>query len=231
MKRFMHVWLVMFALVWFGCTEPEKKQVTVPTEAPRKEPLPKVEPPKNDADATPKIVLEPTLWATAEAAAEDCKKNLELVKTIRGEIVKVAKERTVANTLVPYARLRLALDRVIPMTDLMKEVHPDAGVRAAAESCEVEAKKVFAELKLDRELFQAINAVGGIPAEDKLTLRFRDHLLREYRLAGVDKDDAARAKLKQLQEDAVKLGQEFAKNIRESRLEVEFTKDELAGMP
>jgi len=73
--------------------------------------------------------------------------------------------------------------------------------------------------------------VAGIPAADKLTLRFRENLLREYRLAGVDKDDAARAKLKQLQEDAVKLGQEFAKNIRESRLEVEFTKDELAGMP
>ncbi|MBU1244870.1 Zn-dependent oligopeptidase [Myxococcota bacterium] len=231
MKRFMLVWLVMFTLGLVGCTEPEKKLGTVPTEAPKKEPLAKTDPSKVEVVAAPKIVLEPTLWATAEAAAEDCSKNLELVKTIRGEIVKVAKERTVENTLVPYARLRLALDRVIPMTDLMKEVHPDAGVRAAAEKCEVEAKKVFSELKLDRELFQAINAVAGIPAADKLTLRFRDNLLREYRLAGVDKDDAARAKLKQLQEDAVKLGQEFAKNIRESRLEVEFTKNELAGMP
>ena len=230
MKSFLYLWLIVFAMGAVGCTEPEKK-VTVPTEAPKKDTVATPDPPKEDVSAEPKILVEPLLWTSAEVAAADCAKNLALVKTTRDAIVKVAKERTVENTLVPYARLRLALDRTIPMTDLMKEVHPDAGVRAAAEKCEVEAKKVFSDLKLDRELYQAINAVAGIAPEDKLTLRFREHLLREYRLSGVDKDDAARAKLAQLQAQAVEYGQEFAKNIRESRLELEFTAKELDGLP
>ena len=231
MKRLMHVGLVMLLVGAFGCTEPEKKKETVPTEAPRKDTPPKPEPPADDPAPEAKVVLEPNLWTSAAVADEDCRKNLALVRSLRETIVKVAKERTVENTLVPYGQLRLALDRVIPMTDLMKEVHPDAAVRAAAETCEVEAKKTLSNLKLDRELFQAINAVTGIDAQDRVTVRFREHVLREYRLAGVDKDDAARAKLKELQEEAVKLGQEFGKNIREGRQVVEFTAKELDGLP
>lgn len=230
MKRILHIWLVLAIFGVFGCTEPEKK-ATVPTEAPDKAKPPVTEPVEKDPVPASTVLVEPNLWASAAAAEEDCRKGLEQVKALREAIVKVGKERTVENTLAPYGQLRLALDRIIPMTDLMKEVHPDAGVRTAAEKCEVESKKLLSDLKLDRDLFSAINAVSGIDAEDRVTVRFREHVLREYRLAGVDKDDAARQKLKEFQEEAVKLGQEFAKNIREGRLVLEFTAKELDGLP
>ena len=231
MKRFLCAWLVVTLSGAFGCTDPEKKQPTVPTESPDKVKPSVTDEPEKDPATETKVIVEPNLWASAAAADEDCRRNLAQVKALREIVVKVDKERTVENTLVPYGQLRLALDRVIPMTDLMKEVHPDAGVRAAAEKCEVEAKKLLSDLKLDRDLFQAVGAVSGIDADDRVTVRFREHVLREYRLAGVDKDDAARQKLKDLQEEAVKLGQEFAKNIREGRLVIEFTAKDLDGLP
>ncbi len=223
--------VLTFILAGFflGCSEPEGTGGTTPVTEPEAK-KPAEEKPVAEPVAPP-ILVEPALWTSGELANTECNKYLEQVQVLRKEILEQPKERTVENTLVPMNRLRLALDRILPMTDLMRELHPDEAVRKAAEQCEVKAKKLLSDLKLDRELFLAISAVSEIDPSEPLTVRFREHLLREYRLAGVDKDDAAREKLAQLNAEMVKLGQEFSRNIREGRRVIPILAKELADMP
>ena len=53
----------------------------------------------------------------------------------------------------------------------------------------------------------------------------------EYRLAGVDKDDATRAKIRALQDKITALSLTFGRNISDGKLEIKATKAELDGLP
>ncbi len=56
--------------------------------------------------------------------------------------------------------------------------------------------------------------------------------LLEFRLAGVDKDDATRARIQALNDDITKLSTEFERNIQDSQIKVTVkNRAELAGLP
>src|SRR5207244_3311992 len=61
--------------------------------------------------------------------------------------------------------------------------------------------------------------------------RFVEKVLRDFKRSGVDKDDAARAKLKALQDEMVKVGQDFNRNTREDVRSIEVDPKELDGLP
>lgn len=232
MKKYLGILITSFA--FWACTGEDVKPRTVPADTPPAEPVKKdasVQPAQPEEPAQPKIIHEPALAQTAAELTAACKSQLEEVRKIREEMTRVSSEHTVENTLDPYNRMRLLLERSQIPSELLQEVHPDEALRKAAEQCVAESKKLLQEIKTDRQLYQAIQAVSDIPESDARTIRFRDFLLREYRLAGVDKDDAARVKLTQLQEEQNRLGQEFMRNIRESRTVLEFAPAELDGLP
>lgn len=227
--------LIWFSLsVLYACGTEDVKPRTVPQETPVVEPVKKeanLTPKEPQKPVAPKIIHEPALARTATDLSTSCTANLSEVRKIRDEILAVSGERTVENTLELYNKIRILLERSQSSSELLQEVHPDEALRKAAEQCTADAKKLLQEIKLDRGIYQALLAVSGIADHDNTTVRFRDFLLREYRLAGVDKDDAARVKLMQLQEEQTRLGQEFMRNIRESRTIIEFTPAELDGLP
>jgi thimet oligopeptidase len=71
-----------------------------------------------------------------------------------------------------------------------------------------------------------------VSAADADTQRFVAHTLRDYRRAGVDKPPEVRARLKQIDEELTKLGQQFSKNISEDVRAVEVHDvARLAGLP
>src|SRR5690606_3524214 len=55
--------------------------------------------------------------------------------------------------------------------------------------------------------------------------------LRGFRLSGVDKDEATRNKVRELNDKITRLGQEFDKNIQEDVRYIEVSPAELAGLP
>jgi thimet oligopeptidase len=63
-------------------------------------------------------------------------------------------------------------------------------------------------------MYDALAAVdiGGADAD---TRRFVEHTLRDYRRAGVDRSPETRTRLKQIDEELTRLGQQFSKNISE----------------
>ncbi len=125
----------------------------------------------------------------------------------------------------------LLLDKQMSLASLYANVHPNEAVRVSAEECEQKFVELISEISLSRPLYNHLVAVDnqGLDALDK---RFLEHLLRDFKRAGVDKDEATRNRIKKLNEEINLIGQSFDKNIRDgARQLVLDSVDDLKGLP
>ncbi|MGI8468328.1 MAG: M3 family metallopeptidase [Pyrinomonadaceae bacterium] len=151
-------------------------------------------------------------------------------KAIDGMLA-VKENRTIENTLAPYDEALIFLDAAGEQSNLMTEVHTDAEFRAATEKISQKVSAFATDLSLNRDVFDAISALdlNGADAETKY---YVEKILRNFRLAGVDKTEETRAKIKILNDELVLIGQEFARHIRDSKNKVVVNDvAELYGLP
>src|SRR5215472_13640164 len=169
-------------------------------------------------ETTPETLLTDTRAALATARSE-----LQTLLDVKGA-------RAEGDTLAPYQRLQLALSNAGHRAGLLSEVHPDKPMREAAETAVQEISAYATELSLHRGLYDAL---ASVPAEGLApdTQRLLEHTLRDFRRAGVDKDEPTRARLKELADRAVRLGQDFDRAIREDVRSVALRPEQLAGLP
>ena len=165
--------------------------------------------------------------ATIKARTE---KRLELAQAALDKTLKAKGKRTIDNTLAPFDEIFRQLDMAGAQSGLMEEVSPDSATRATAESMSQEISKFATDLSLNRKLYDALVAMD-VSTADAETKYYVEKTLRDFRLSGVDKDDATREKLKKLQEELVLISQEFGRNIREDKGTVQCTVAELDGLP
>jgi thimet oligopeptidase len=137
--------------------------------------------------------------------------------------------RTVANTLGPMNELSIVLDHASARAALLENTHPDAELRAAAEKASQDISAFVTDFSLNRKAYEAVSAVTDATG-DMGTERHWKLLLRDYRRSGVDKDDATRARIKEIRDQLVKTGQDFERNIREKRRSIEVTPAEMDGL-
>ncbi|HWM88234.1 MAG TPA: M3 family metallopeptidase [Kofleriaceae bacterium] len=165
--------------------------------------------------------------APADAFARECRSGLTRAREALPAILAVQKPRTVDNTLVPYNKMLVDIERSSASAGLIHSVHPDKTVRDAAEACEQEAAAFVNELKLNRELFEAFNGLDtkGMDAD---TTRLVTRALRDFRRSGVDKDEATRKRVKEIDDELVVLGQHFSRNIVDDVRHIALT--DAAGM-
>jgi Zn-dependent oligopeptidase len=176
-----------------------------------------------------KSTVQPQIAEKAFAAR--CGEGLAAAKAVLPKLLAVSGPRTVENTLEPYNDIMIGIGRSAAMASLMSEVHPDEKIRDAARSCEQDVSAFATDLQLNRPLYDALAAVDlkGVDAD---TSRFVTLQLRDFRRAGVDKDDPTRERLKAIEDELTKLGQQFAKNIAEDVRSIEVdSADRLKGMP
>jgi thimet oligopeptidase len=113
---------------------------------------------------------------------------------------------------------------------LAHETHPDAAFRDAAEQCDRETSALETDYSLDRGIYDALAKIDTRQL-DPGGRHYVERTLLKFRLAGVDKDDATRARLKELDAQLVKLSQDFGRNIRESVLTLQVSPAQLDGLP
>ncbi|GIX31961.1 MAG: Zn-dependent oligopeptidase [Porticoccaceae bacterium] len=114
--------------------------------------------------------------------------------------------------------------------ELMENVHPDPKVRERAARCTTRYAELATRLGLSRPLFEAVRQLD----EEELApdaRRYRQLLLRDFRLAGVDRDRPTRERIRRLDERIVRLGQAFDRNLREDVRHLEVPPERLAGLP
>jgi thimet oligopeptidase len=145
-------------------------------------------------------------------------------------MLKVRGKRTIANTLQPFDDAVMALGIAGSQAGLAAQVSPDSAIRATAEAAGRRIDAYDTELSLDRRLYDALLAIDASKA-DAATRTYLDKTLLEFRLAGVDKDDATRRHIQALQESLTITSQAFSRNIRSDKRTIEATPAELAGLP
>lgn len=168
-------------------------------------------------------------WGSVAALEAKCTSTEGEVTRLRG-LITSTQARTKETILEPYNELGAALDHGLGLMGLMAAVHPDKPAREAAEACETKLQRLVNDINLDRGMFDALAAVPSNDL-DPQAKRFVEKVKRDFRRAGVDKDEPTRAKLRELHEAMVKTGQAFARNIREDVRTVELDPADLEGLP
>ncbi|QSQ22039.1 Zn-dependent oligopeptidase [Pyxidicoccus parkwayensis] len=215
------------AFVAAGCshgtaaTEPAPQQAQAPAPAPTPAPAPAEPPPPR---------ISSVLSGTVQEYTAACDADLELARTQIARLKTLDARKDGRAVLAAYDEASGALTAATNRSSLAREVQPDAAFRDAARECEQRVDSANVALSQDRGVYDALSAVD-LSHEDAATRYWMERSLLDFRRAGVDRDDATRAKVKALNEDILKLGQEFGKNIAEDVRSVSFSPKELDGLP
>jgi len=178
--------------------------------------------------------VQPTLWADRpDVAAFETLENrrLDAARHAVGRLLAVRGPRTIANTLVPYDRAIQQLNSAYYFAQLMLQVHPDAAFRDHATAMTTKASGEATTLSLNHKVYAALARLD-VSRADAATRYYVERTLLEFRLAGVNKDDATRAKLKTLQDQLTTEQSTFDRNISDDvRTVIVSDPAELDGLP
>ena len=165
---------------------------------------------------------------TFEKAMDERLANAQL---FLNRMLAVKGKRTIENTLTLYDEILIQLDAAGDQAGLMAIVHPDKSLREAADKVTQKVSSFGTALSLNRGVYDALSALD-MKSADAATRYYVERTLRDFRLSGVDKDEATRARITALRDELVLIGQEFDKNIR-SDVRTVTAKDatELEGLP
>ncbi len=137
--------------------------------------------------------------------------------------------RTVDNTLQPYDEAFGALADAQSQSSLLYGVGSTKELRDKAQALTQTVAAALAALSLNQSVYQALTAIPS-PA-DPAARHYLERTLLEYRLAGVDRDDATRAKIKTLQDKITERGLAFERTVHDDRRTVVVDKALLDGLP
>ncbi|HUH02112.1 MAG TPA: M3 family metallopeptidase [Kofleriaceae bacterium] len=179
---------------------------------------------------TPPVVDPVTKPDPVAAFATECRAGLENAKKILPTILAVENARTVDNTLVPYNMMTVQFSNSDAIAGLMQSVHPDEKIREAARVCEQELATFRTDLGLNQALYQAF-ADLDTSSMDADTKRLVEHTIRNFKRSGVDKDEETRTRIREINDELTKVGQQFGKIIAEDVRKVQLDPAELEGLP
>src|SRR6202166_1278868 len=167
--------------------------------------------------------LPPPIWSTKPDVGgfEKIENNrLDAAQRSIDKIVAARGPRTIDNTLTNYDDAVWHINAALYFSALMEAVHPDAAFRDRATAMTRKVSAMQTALSLNRSVYEALAAVPVAEADPATQYYMRRQLL-EFRLAGVDKDDAARARLKVLSDELTEEQSAFERNINDGQKSIE----------
>ena len=163
-------------------------------------------------------------WLTERGAS-----GLAQVRTVLEEL-RGSAGAPAGDVLGTWNRLETALRGVGSIGSLLANVHPDLAVRDEAERLEQEADRLRVAITQDRAVFDVLAGLGRAGL-DASAARLLDRVLRDFRRAGVDRDDATRDRVRALAERQTALEQRFSRGIRDDVRTLRVAPERLAGLP
>lgn len=177
--------------------------------------------------------LSNTLWAPGSPAAvkQRCNATLALAGSVRAAIEKHAGAATIDRDFRDYDALANLLSSIANEMGVVEATNPAKPIRDAARDCVSRAADALTAVSLSRPIYDRLAAIPRTGL-DPATGYALDKTLRDYRLAGVDRDAATRAKVAALQKEITDVGLVFERNIAEDKSEITLASaDDLAGLP
>ena len=167
--------------------------------------------------------------ANGEQITADCEAALSEAKAEFAALEAQTGDATVEIVFGQYERVGDALTGIGDVWHL-RSVHPDADVRDAANNCSEEQSDFFSQIGLSRPYYDRIAAIDTSSLND-VERYMVEESLAGFRRSGVDKDEATRQQIRDLQNEITAIGNEFDKNIREDVRSVQVKASELEGLP
>ncbi|MGA2650171.1 MAG: M3 family metallopeptidase [Terracidiphilus sp.] len=146
------------------------------------------------------------------------------------KLLAVTGPRTVENTLRPFDDAQNQLSIAGNNAALLYALADAAALRDKGQAMTAKVSSASTDLSLNQKVYSALTAIP-LPANDPPTRHYLERQLLEYRLSGVDKDDATRAKIRALQDKITDLSLVFGRNVADGTIKITATKDELDGLP
>jgi thimet oligopeptidase len=177
--------------------------------------------------------------ATVSAAAQLCVASPIEVTAACDQAITAARtltDQVKTGQLEPLALLDAYDEAMAALTDAANRVelisvsNPDPATRDAADAGRQAVAKVATDLSLDRDLYDALAGLDTTDF-DQPTRHYVERTLLAFRRAGVDRDDATRARVRELQDELVAIGQDFDRNIRTDARSMRVAPAALAGLP
>lgn len=167
---------------------------------------------------------------SSDAVRVRCDAILAVADTIKRALENERGPATIANSLARYDRLTALIDEGTGETYLVAQANPNKAIRTAGEACVQRLSEFGTMVSLSQKIYARLAAIPitGLDAETAWVLKRQ---LLQYRLAGVDRDAATRAKVTALQKQITATGLVFDANIRDAQPETILTPNDLAGMP
>jgi thimet oligopeptidase len=180
------------------------------------------------------LSVQSSVWTSKpDGAAFDKIENtyLDAAQRAIDALLAVKAPRTIENTLKPFDEAVQQIDSAAYFAGLMESVHPEEAFRNKATAMVAKSAAAQTALSLNHEVYEAI-AHLNLAGSDAATHYYVERQLLEFRLAGVDRDEATRAKLKKLQDDLTKEQSAFGRNINDGENTIAVTDPaELQGLP
>jgi thimet oligopeptidase len=177
---------------------------------------------------------QPSIWAgKPDGNAFDKIESDHLAAAQRAidALVAVKAPRTIDNTLKLFDEAVMQLNSAAYLAGLMEQVHPEEAFRNKATAMVAKANAAQTALSLNREVYRSLSHLD-LSGADPATHYYVQRQLLEFRLAGVDRDDATQAKLKKLQDDLTREQSAFERNISDGEASIAVTDPaDLQGLP
>ncbi len=157
--------------------------------------------------------LEPLLGISSDELAAQCRADLEASREAVAQFKRLPAAASFLDVVDEYDAIGHAVDRSAHLAHLFFQAHPDSVMRDVGAVAEQELSRFSTELSLDREVYDRLVALDLDAAPDPVSRRIVEHALRDYRRAGVDRDEATRRRITALREELVEIGQSFSRNI------------------
>lgn len=188
---------------------------------------------RTGVESAPRVLPldEGPLYSSPERVQAACELALSEVRAVRARLLAVAPERAdLKHVLLPYNQLMGTLENSLGLMGLLANVHPEAPIRKASETCEQSLQKLASEIQLDPGLYARLEAVDPTLLDEEAR-RFRAKVQERLTLSGVNQPPEVRARLAALHAAMVETGQTFQRNIRDDVRRIEVEPAQLAGLP
>ncbi len=146
------------------------------------------------------------------------------------KLVAVKGPRTIQNTVAVYDDAIMHFGSAAYLSGMIEHVGTTKEYRDKAADMTRKVSAAITALALNQDAYKALSAVD-LSKADAVTKHYMERQLLQFRLAGVDKDQATRDKIKQLNDKLTELQSKFGENIAEDTKKVQADPAELEGLP
>lgn len=170
------------------------------------------------------------LLGAATELTSSCEQAMADASALISRLKAMPAPRDTVAALSLYDDANERLDDTGGMAAIADNSHPEEAMRKAAQACEQKLDQASKAILLDASVYTILQSLD-VSGQDAATRYYVSTILRDFRRAGVDKDEATRTKIKTLNDEILTTGLLFDQTIRDDVRSVELAPSELAGLP